>query len=73
MLMYVSLIILVNVIAGLSAYAYVVIKELKSSRAMWQQAYTSLAIELELEKSWKQNGNLNHHSIIHTFIWCYVQ
>jgi hypothetical protein len=25
---------------------------LKSSRAMWQQAYTSLAIEMELNK-WK--------------------
>jgi hypothetical protein len=53
MLMYVSIVVLVNLIAGLSAYAYVAIKELKSSRAMWQQAYTSLAIELELEKSWK--------------------
>ena len=52
MLMYVSLIILVNVIAGLSAYAYVAIKELKSSRAMWQQAYTSLSIQTELDK-WK--------------------
>jgi hypothetical protein len=50
MLMYVSLIILVNVIAGLSAYAFVAIKELKSSRAMWQQAYTSLCIEMELKK-----------------------
>ena len=53
MLMYVSIVVLVNLIAGLSAYAYVAIKELKSSRAMWQQAYTSLAIELELEKSCK--------------------
>jgi hypothetical protein len=52
MLMYVSLIILVNVIAGLGAYAYVAIKELKSSRAMWQQAYTSLSIQTELDK-WK--------------------
>jgi len=52
MLMYVSLIILVNVIAGLSAYSYVAIKELKSSRAMWQQAYTSLSIQTELDK-WK--------------------
>jgi hypothetical protein len=50
MMMYVFLIILVNVIAGLSAYAFVAIKELKSSRAMWQQAYTSLAIEMELNK-----------------------
>jgi hypothetical protein len=50
MLMYVSLIVLVNVIAGLSAYAFIAIKELKSSRAMWQQAYTSLAIEMELNK-----------------------
>jgi hypothetical protein len=50
MMMYVFLIILVNVIAGLSAYAFVTIKELKSSRAMWQQAYTSLAIEMELNK-----------------------
>lgn len=49
-MMYVFLIILVNVIAGLSAYAFVAIKELKSSRAMWQQAYTSLAIEMELNK-----------------------
>jgi hypothetical protein len=52
MLMYVSLIILVNVIAGLSAYAVITIKELKSSRAMWQQAYTSLSIQIELDK-WK--------------------
>jgi hypothetical protein len=50
MMMYVFLIILVNVIAGLSAYAFIAIKELKSSRAMWQQAYTSLAIEMELNK-----------------------
>jgi hypothetical protein len=42
--------VLVNVIAGLSAYAFIAIKELKSSRAMWQQAYTSLAIEMELNK-----------------------
>ena len=49
-MMYVFLIILVNVIAGLSAYAFIAIKELKSSRAMWQQAYTSLAIEMELNK-----------------------
>jgi hypothetical protein len=53
MLMYVSIVVLVNLIAGLSAYAFITIKELKSSRAMWQQSYTSLAIELELEKSWK--------------------
>jgi hypothetical protein len=52
MLMYVSLIILVNVIAGLGAYAFITIKELKSSRAMWQQAYTSLSIQTELDK-WK--------------------
>lgn len=52
MLMYVSLIVLVNVIAGLSAYAFITIKELKSSRAMWQQAYTSLSIQTELDK-WK--------------------
>ena len=50
MLMYVSFIVLVNVIAGLSAYAFIAIKELKSSRAMWQQAYTSLCIEMELNK-----------------------
>lgn len=50
MLMYLSLIILVNFIAGLSAYAFITIKELKSSRAMWQQAYTSLCIETELKK-----------------------
>ena len=48
--MYVSLIVLVNVIAGLSAYAFIAIKELKSSRAMWQQAYASLVIEMELKK-----------------------
>jgi hypothetical protein len=50
MLMYVSLIVLANVIAGLSAYALITIKELKSSLAMWQQAYTSLCIETELKK-----------------------
>lgn len=54
MLMYVSLIVLVNVLAGVSAYAFVTIKELKSSRAMWQQAYTSLSIQTELDK-WKAN------------------
>ena len=52
MLMYVSLIVLVNVLAGVSAYAFITIKELKSSRAMWQQAYTSLTIQSELDK-WK--------------------
>jgi len=52
MLMYVYLIVLVNVIVGLSAYAFITIKELKSSRAMWQQAYTSLTIQVELDK-WK--------------------
>lgn len=54
MLMYVSLIVLVNVLAGVSAYAFITIKELKSSRAMWQQAYTSLTIQTELDK-WKAN------------------
>lgn len=54
MLMYVSLIVLVNVLAGVIAYAFVTIKELKSSRAMWQQAYTSLSIQTELDK-WKAN------------------
>ena len=54
MLMYVSLIVLVNVLAGVSAYAFVTIKALKSSRAMWQQAYTSLSIQTELDK-WKAN------------------
>jgi hypothetical protein len=52
MLMYVFLIVLVNVIAGLSAYAFLTIKELKSSREMWQQAYTSLSIQTDLDK-WK--------------------
>ena len=52
MLMYVSLIVLVNVLVGVSAYAFITIKELKSSRAMWQQAYTSLTIQSELDK-WK--------------------
>ena len=50
--MYVSLIVLANVLAGVSAYAFITIKELKSSRAMWQQAYTSLSIQTELDK-WK--------------------
>lgn len=50
--MYVSLIVLVNVLVGVSAYAFITIKELKSSRAMWQQAYTSLTIQSELDK-WK--------------------
>lgn len=52
MFMYVSLIVLVNVLVGVSAYAFITIKELKSSRAMWQQAYTSLTIQSELDK-WK--------------------
>ena len=54
MLMYAFLIVLVNVFAGVSAYAFITIKELKSSRAMWQQAYTSLSIQTELEKSYKK-------------------
>ena len=60
MLMYVSLIVLVNVLVGVSAYAFITIKELKSSRAMWQQAYTSLTIQSELDK-WKAELEKNYN------------
>jgi hypothetical protein len=46
-------ILLSSVISGLLAYAVITISELKRSRTMWQQAYTKLAIELELSKAGK--------------------
>ena len=46
-------ILLSSVIAGLLAYAVITISELKTSKTMWQQAYTKLAIEFELSKAGK--------------------
>lgn len=46
-------ILLSSVIAGLFAYAVITISELKTSKKMWQEAYTKLAIEFELSKAGK--------------------
>ena len=48
-----STILLSSVFAGLLAYAVITISELKTSKTMWQQAYTKLAIEFELSKAGK--------------------
>ena len=49
-----SLIILIpSILAGVLAYLVVSVTQLKTSKTMWQQAYTKLAIEFELSKAGK--------------------
>jgi hypothetical protein len=53
-LMQMALIILIpSILAGVLAYLVVSVTQLKTSKTMWQQAYTKLAIEFELSKAGK--------------------
>ena len=42
-----------SILAGVLAYLVVSVTQLKTNKTMWQQAYTKLAIELELSKAGK--------------------
>lgn len=47
------IILLPSLLAGALAYLVVSVTQLKTSKTMWEQAYTTLAIEFELSKAGK--------------------
>jgi hypothetical protein len=47
------IILMPSILAGALAYLVVSVTQLKTSKTMWQQAYTDLAIEFELSKAGK--------------------